>query len=81
MITRLLIGSLALLPLMVLHVNAAPQLEKAVFAGGCFWCMEPPFEKLDGVKEVVVRLYRRHTPSIRPMKRCTAGDNRPPGVH
>lgn len=21
----------------------------ATFAGGCFWCMEPPFEKLDGV--------------------------------
>lgn len=24
---------------------------EAIFAGGCFWCMEPPFEKLDGVKE------------------------------
>lgn len=24
----------------------------ATFAGGCFWCMEPPFEKLDGVISV-----------------------------
>jgi peptide-methionine (S)-S-oxide reductase len=24
-------------------------LATAVFAGGCFWCMEPPFDKLDGV--------------------------------
>ena len=23
--------------------------ETAIFAGGCFWCMEPPFDKLDGV--------------------------------
>ncbi len=23
----------------------------ATFAGGCFWCMEPPFDKLDGVLE------------------------------
>jgi peptide methionine sulfoxide reductase msrA/msrB len=28
-------------------------LQMATFAGGCFWCMEPPFEKLDGVKDVV----------------------------
>jgi len=27
-------------------------LMKATFAGGCFWCMEPPFEKLDGVISV-----------------------------
>jgi peptide methionine sulfoxide reductase msrA/msrB len=26
---------------------------KAIFAGGCFWCMEPPFEKLPGVISVV----------------------------
>ncbi len=26
--------------------------EKATFAGGCFWCMEPPFEKLPGVFSV-----------------------------
>ena len=25
--------------------------EKAYVAGGCFWCMEPPFEVLDGVIE------------------------------
>ncbi len=31
---------------------ADSQLEKATFAGGCFWCMEPPFEKLDGVISV-----------------------------
>lgn len=24
-------------------------LKVATFAGGCFWCMEPPFDKLDGV--------------------------------
>ncbi|GAB4486584.1 MAG: peptide-methionine (R)-S-oxide reductase MsrB [Thermodesulfovibrionales bacterium] len=33
--------------------SAETKFEKATFAGGCFWCMEPPFEKLDGVKEVV----------------------------
>jgi peptide-methionine (S)-S-oxide reductase len=28
---------------------AGPRLETATFAGGCFWCMEPPFDKLKGV--------------------------------
>jgi peptide-methionine (S)-S-oxide reductase len=27
--------------------------EKAILAGGCFWCMESDFEKLDGVSGVV----------------------------
>jgi peptide methionine sulfoxide reductase msrA/msrB len=33
--------------------GAIKKLEKATFAGGCFWCMEPPFEVLDGVQEVI----------------------------
>ncbi len=27
----------------------AKDMAKATFAGGCFWCMEKPFDKLDGV--------------------------------
>lgn len=27
----------------------APETARATFAGGCFWCMEPPFDELDGV--------------------------------
>jgi len=30
-------------------VAAPGGLAKATFAGGCFWCMEPPFDKVDGV--------------------------------
>ena len=29
--------------------SASAETAKATFAGGCFWCMEPPFDKLDGV--------------------------------
>ncbi|MDH3637823.1 MAG: peptide-methionine (S)-S-oxide reductase MsrA [Gammaproteobacteria bacterium] len=29
--------------------SESPNHEIATFAGGCFWCMEPPFDKLDGV--------------------------------
>lgn len=31
---------------------ASGQRQSAIFAGGCFWCMEPPFEELEGVVEV-----------------------------
>ena len=35
------------------YLTGGAQLDKATFAGGCFWCMEPPFEKLKGVREVI----------------------------
>ena len=31
----------------------AQNLDKAYFAGGCFWCMEESFEKKEGVLEVI----------------------------
>ena len=33
-------------------VKAATEKRTAIFGGGCFWCMEPPFEQMDGVLEV-----------------------------
>jgi peptide-methionine (S)-S-oxide reductase len=33
-------------------VTAAGNIEKATFAGGCFWCMEHPFDALPGVLSV-----------------------------
>ncbi|MGA8752153.1 peptide-methionine (S)-S-oxide reductase MsrA [Candidatus Deferrimicrobium sp.] len=49
-----LLGLLAL-PLTLIAagtVKAAGNLEKATFAGGCFWCMEHPFDALPGVLSV-----------------------------
>ena len=33
--------------------DAPKQLATAVFAGGCFWCVEADFDKLDGVVETL----------------------------
>jgi methionine-S-sulfoxide reductase len=35
------------------NVEAQPTYKLATFAGGCFWCMEKPFEQLTGVKSVI----------------------------
>jgi len=35
--------------------------QTAIFAGGCFWCMEPPFQKLNGVEEVTSGYTDGHT--------------------
>lgn len=29
--------------------ETTPKYETATFAGGCFWCMEPPYDALEGV--------------------------------
>lgn len=34
-------------------VNKETKLKTAAFAGGCFWCMVSPFEKIKGVKGVI----------------------------
>lgn len=33
--------------------ESAPRVETAILAGGCFWCIESDYEKLDGVLDVV----------------------------
>jgi peptide-methionine (S)-S-oxide reductase len=40
---------LAALLLLAAPTPGGAQTAKATFAGGCFWCMEPPFDELDGV--------------------------------
>jgi len=47
-----LLFSLTLAQAATSTIPDAANLKKATFAGGCFWCMEPPFEKLDGVVSV-----------------------------
>ena len=45
--------SLCFLGLFTLNSTAQAKYDTATFAGGCFWCMEPPFEKLKGVVKVL----------------------------
>ncbi|MFC1822531.1 peptide-methionine (R)-S-oxide reductase MsrB [Thermodesulfobacteriota bacterium] len=45
----------------------APDLRKATFAGGCFWCTEADFEKVEGVEEAISGYTggRKENPSYR----------------
>ncbi len=48
------IGFILFMLLQIVSANATETtaLKKAIFGGGCFWCMEKPFESLDGVHSV-----------------------------
>ena len=46
---KLLLPLIAMFAFYESHAHA----DKAIFAGGCFWCMESDFEKLDGVTDVI----------------------------
>jgi peptide-methionine (S)-S-oxide reductase len=44
---------LACLIISPLAATETDAYDRATFAGGCFWCMEPPYDELDGVIETV----------------------------
>ncbi len=44
-----LLAGLTLLASLLFSPLSDAKEAKAIFAGGCFWCMEPPFDELDGV--------------------------------
>jgi len=61
---RLLAGLLPLLGLMATTPAAAQSgTAKATFAGGCFWCVEEAFEKVDGVVSAVSGYIGGRTPN------------------
>jgi peptide methionine sulfoxide reductase msrA/msrB len=55
MIVKYILVLCVFLSLLLLSISSIAQnnLAKATFAGGCFWCMESPFEKMEGVISVV----------------------------
>ena len=48
-----LLAVLALMPAVPLGAEEPADTAVATFAGGCFWCMEPPFDALNGVLSTV----------------------------
>ena len=50
--TRLIAFCILLQLLITFPVKAFAETEEAIFAGGCFWCLEHDLEKLDGVVSV-----------------------------
>lgn len=62
--TLAIIFSLVCLNLACFNAGAEPRQHNtrlATFAGGCFWCMEPPFDELDGVISTISGYSGGHT--------------------
>jgi len=53
--------------------SSSKEIDKAYFGGGCFWCMEESFEKVDGVIEVISG-YSGGTTTNPTYKEVTYGD-------
>ncbi len=51
--STIILAFTGVIAMLTFSLSGAASLEKATFAGGCFWCMVPPFEKIDGVTEVL----------------------------
>ncbi len=49
--------------------------EKAIFAGGCFWCMVKPFDQFDGIEQIVSGYSGGHVenPTYKQVKSGTTG--------
>ena len=59
MIARWILAAVAALLLAALAAGSGPSPSRAassdtaIFAGGCFWCMEAAFDEVDGVTETI----------------------------
>ena len=69
---RLLFAAL-FLALSCAHADAPAKTGTATFAGGCFWCMVPPFKKLPGVVSVTSGYTGGHVPN-QTYEQVSAGD-------
>ncbi len=50
-VLSLILASMVVIPMAgIVHAGDKKKTETALFAGGCFWCMESPYDFIDGVK-------------------------------
>ncbi|SEO58874.1 peptide-methionine (S)-S-oxide reductase MsrA [Aquisalimonas asiatica] len=69
----LLTGATGLLLALAIAGVAMAEERQAVFAGGCFWCMQPPYDELDGVLDTEVGYTGGHVEDPT-YEQVTAGD-------